>query len=360
MNTLEIKIPLSDLHLTPAAHEYAEHALASNWISGSGEYVRRFETLVRTYVGRQFAVATANGTLALECALRALKVKDREIILPAFSFVAPAAAAYANGATLRFVDIDAHTLCISPLRALKAKTERTAAIIAVNTFGAMPDYPELAQAHIPIIEDAAESHGSFRDGLPAGANGLISVFSFHANKTISCGEGGLILTDDEYLSTRLRGIVNHGMLSGVPYQHELVGSNFRMTNLTAALAFGQAMSWFDFVKRRNEVRTLYKTYLPSHLTLMPEFTRDMIPATWLVVVKAADVQARDSVLKRLRGAGIDARATFPVIPSLQPYFDPDWRAKYPNAADAADRLLFLPTFHAITEEQVRYICDYLS
>jgi perosamine synthetase len=231
-----IDVPLSRVTLSDLERTFAHAAVDSGWISGTGGYVRDFEQGLAARLGRRHVVAVGNGTLALELALLALEIgPGDEVIVPALTFVAPAAAVRAVGATPVFADVTAESWTVDPARAAELVTPRTRAVVAVDLLGHPCDADSLAALGVPLVEDAAQAHGALYRGRPAGSLGVVSTFSFHANKTVSTGEGGCLATDDPGLAERARLIANHGMTAARPYWHTVVGRNFRMTNVTAAI-----------------------------------------------------------------------------------------------------------------------------
>lgn len=354
------QIPLSNISITATENHMVRDALASGWVSGSGRYVNLFESTMAQICERKFAIATANGTLALEALVRAMISPGAAVVVPALTFVSPAAAVLSFGATPVFVDVDPVSWCLSPLKvaeAIELFDRDIEAMIAVDLLGHPAEYTTLKKFGLPIIEDAAEAHGAAGQDnggfSPCGSFGEASIFSFHANKTISSGEGGIVLTNNEELAKKVRLIVNHGMTS--QYHHDIVGSNYRMTNLTAALGYAQVTRWVELVQGRNSIRAMYESYMPKGVQFRP-VADYAYPSTWMVCILHPE---RDAALKRLRENGVDARAIFKPIPSLPPYFEPDWQERYPVAAAIASQAMFLPTFHDLTITEVKQVCDLL-
>ena len=239
-------VPLSSIELGPEEIRLVEEAIHTGWVSSTGPNVLEFEKLLAKRAGRQYAVAVANGTLALELVLRALGIgPGDEVIVPALTFVAPAAVVATVGAHPVFVDVSPESWTLDPAGLAHARTPKTRAVIAVDVLGHPADYDAIASAlpGIPVIEDAAEAHGATYRGRPVGSMGIAATFSFHANKTISTGEGGAVVSDDLGLVEHMRLLMNHGMTKERPYYHEVVGHNFRMTNVTAAIGVGQVNRW---------------------------------------------------------------------------------------------------------------------
>jgi perosamine synthetase len=252
------------------------------------------------------------------------------------------------GALPVFADVEPRTWTIDPDQARRLLTVRTRAIIAVDVLGHPCDYEVLATLGVPIIEDAAEAHGAEYRGMLTGTFGLLAIFSFHANKTITTGEGGCVLTDDPELARRVRLLANHGMSAERPYRHELVGHNFRMTNVAAAIGYGQMSRWDELIERRRRVAAEYDAALAG----LPLQRRPVAPwvreSCWLYTVAAEN---RDVWLSGLRVAGIDARAIWPALPDL-PLFREGARAECPVARDVCARAFWLPTYADLTAADI--------
>lgn len=351
-----MQIPLSSVNLSDREMRYVRDALETGWISGTGDYVRWFEEAVAAKVGRKYAVAVSNGTVAIEAALRALGIgPGDEVIVPALTFVAPAAMVCAVGAQPVFADVTADDWTIDPAEVAELITPCTKAIIAVDVLGHPCDYDALEQFGLPIVEDAAEAHGARYKGRPAGSLGLVSAFSFHANKAITTGEGGCVVTDDAELANRIRLLTNHGMTPERPYWHDLVGFNFRMTNLTAAIGVGQVERWDALVAARQRSAAAYDVLLAGCGLQRRPVAPWATEACWLYTVASP---YRDLLLRNLRDAGVDARAVWPALCDLPIYADA-CRGDYPVARQVAATAFWLPTWADMPPKALRQVVDAL-
>jgi perosamine synthetase len=292
-------------------------------------------------LGRKHVIAVSNGTSALEAAVRALGVSaGDEVIVPALTFVAAAAVVRTVGAVAVLADISPQTWTIDPEAARRRITPRTRAIIAVDVLGHPCDYDALLALGLPIIEDAAEAHGALYRGKTVGGFGAVSTFSFFANKTISTGEGGCVATDDDDLAAMMRLIANHAMTKERPYWHEVVGHNFAMTNITAAIWLAQVERWDELVAARNYVASRYDVCLADGRLIRRPVASWATEACWLYTVASAE---RASLLRELRTAGIDARAIWTALPDLPLYAD-GVRGEYPVARLISSLAFWLPTW----------------
>lgn len=353
------KVPLSAPFLTGREERYVQSALSRGWISGVGDYVSKFESLLAEITGRDHVIAVANGTMAIELALRALGVgTGNEVIVPAFTFAAPMLSVLAVGAVPVIVDVDPTTWTIDVDEASRRVTRATGAIIAVDVLGHPCDYLKLEQIGVPIIQDCAEAHGALHRGKPVGSQGLVSVFSFHANKAISTGEGGSAGTNDGALADRMRLIANHGMSRSRPYLHPVVGRNYRMTNLTAAVGLAQAEAWVDLVDARRAVADRYRTGLAGTGIGEPGTADWATRSTWLHTITT---QHREEVVTAVRASGVDARAVWPPL-HRQPVLAGTAQAsqEHPVAEWVSSAALWLPTAAGMSGETIDRVVDLVA
>jgi perosamine synthetase len=336
-----MRIPLSAVDLDGNEARYAADAIATGWISGTGSYLRRFEAAVAEATERQHVVAVNSGTSALELALLALGVRPGdEVIVPALTFVAPAASVAALGAIPVLCDVSRRDWTIDVAAAARLVTPRTKAVIAVDVLGHPSDYNALASLGIPIIEDAAEAHGARYGGHPVGSFGVASILSFHANKAISTGEGGSVGCDSAELAATVRLLASHAMTRERPYWHDYVGRSYKMTNVTAGIGVGQCERWADLIEGRNRVAALYDRLLAgTHVGLRPVHGA-CETVCWLYT---AVIPQRDAVVDQMRRAGIDARAIWPALSEL-PLYQAGLREPCLVAEEVAASAAWLPTW----------------
>lgn len=355
-----MRIPLSQPSITALEKRYVNEALEDGWISGTGNFVTRFENALAEKVGRKYAIAVANGTVALEVALRAMGIgAGDEVIVPALTFVAPAAAVRNVGATPVFADIYANTWNISAGSVIKLTTEKTRAIIAVDVLGNPCHYGYLDTINpvIPVIEDAAEAHGAMYENRPCGSFGGISTFSFHANKALTGGELGAILTDNPEMASLLRILVNHGMTSERPYWHDIVGTNARTNNLSAAIGLAQVERWNELTEKRQQVAAWYDEFLRETFENTLLWRRPVADyaseSCWLYTLHHPQ---RNEIVGHLRARGIDSRAIWTPLCDLPVYKD-SCRGEYEITRHVGYGAFWLPTFAAMTREQVREVAE---
>ncbi|MEU5314198.1 DegT/DnrJ/EryC1/StrS family aminotransferase [Streptomyces sp. NPDC021562] len=349
-----MRFPLSQPTLGGQESENVAEAMASGWISGTGPYVDVFERALEQRTGRRSATALSSGTTALEILLAALGVgPGDEVVVPALTFAAPAAAVLSVGATPVLCDIAPESWTIAPEAVCALLTPRTKAVIAVDLMGHPCDYRRLAELGVPIVEDAAQAHGARTADGTAGAFGTASVFSFHANKVITSGEGGAVLTDDPELADRVRLIAHHGMRAGDGYRHEVVGRNGRMTNLTAAVGAAQVARWDELVAGRLAVARLYDAQLTGHGFLPRPKASWASPSCWLYCVTSDE---RDAAVHRARRNGVDARAVWPALADL-PLYRRYAPRPCPVASAVSSTAMWLPTWSHMTPDEVTEVAE---
>jgi perosamine synthetase len=331
-----------------------------------GPYVERLEAEFSQFHGLPgSAISVSSGTAALHLALLGLGIgPGDQVIVPGWCFAAAANMALACGAAPVFADVEPHTWIIDPGAVEERITPRTRAIVAVHTYGVMADMPALARIarrrQISLIEDCAESLWSRWDGQLAGTFGDVSCFSFQATKTIACGEGGMLLVRDPELAARMRLIRNHGMRPERKYWHLVVGHNFRLTNLQAAVACAQWRHREEIVALRSR---LYRTYR-ERLAGVPGLALQRIPApvqpvTWAFAVRlnpSVYSISRDALIERLARRGIETRPGFHAF-SEQPLYQAQPLA---NSRAIAEETLSLPSAPDLSDEELNYVCETLT
>ena len=343
---------------------YLIDCIDSTYVSSFGKYVDRFEQLVAEYTGVKYAIATVNGTAALHIALKLAGVsQDDEVITQPLSFIATCNAISYCGAKPVFVDVDLDTLGMSPVslrKFLDANATKTnvgcinnktgkkiSAIVPMHTFGHPCRIDEIARIcdefYIPLIEDAAESLGSFYKGKHTGAFGKLAALSFNGNKTITTGGGGMIITDDEALAKRAKHITTTAKQPH-PYEfvHDEIGYNYRLPNINAALGCAQMECLPRLLKSKRDIANAYAEFFSDcHL----EFVKEPPLASsnyWLNTLVLADRQARENFLKDLNEAGVMSRPVWRLMNEL-PMFRDCQSADLINSKWLEERVVNIPS-----------------
>lgn len=344
-----MRIQVAEPQFVGNERAYVNEALDRAWVT-SGPYVERFEAAWAEFVGARHAVACGNGTHALHLALLAAGIgPGDEVIVPALTYVATANAVTYCGARPVFVDVDS-TWCLDLGLAERAITAHTRAILPVHLYGGMPDMDWLAHLaatrRLAVVEDAAEAVGSYWNGTHAGTLGRLGAFSLFGNKTLTCGEGGVVVTDSEPLARRIRKLSRQGGAAvgvagyaGHWYAHDEIGFNYRMTDLQAAVGLAQVESREWHLRRRAEVAAFYAgAVLPEGVERQP--TRlGVARVPWMNAVLVPD---RDGVMRRMAARGVETRPVFLPLPAL-PMYAAASGAPCPVAHRISARGLCLPT-----------------
>jgi perosamine synthetase len=363
MATSEFSIPWARPHFWGRERELVAEALDSLWISG-GPFVDRFERDFAARLGVS-AITCANGTAALHLIYLGLGIgPGDEIIVPGFGFLAAANVALHVSAKPVFCDVDPDTWCMRAQDVEAALSEKTKAIVVVHSYGNVCDMDDILalsrERNIPVIEDAAESLLSrYRDRI-SGTIGLAGAFSFHATKTITTGEGGMIVTADDDLRRRIELFRSHGLLRKRHYWHELPGHNFRLTNMQAAMGCAQLEQVDTILDQR---RRIYERYC-LHLSKMPgvrlqKFANSVSPVVWAVALRLDPKiyrQGRDQVMAQMQEQNIETRPGF-YPPNALSYFD---CARLPVSSALGGEIISLPSFATLTNAEIDYVCDTLG
>jgi perosamine synthetase len=366
------RVPVAGPWITDKEVAYVSDAVRSAWYSEANTYQLRFEDAFKAYVSRRYAIALPSATSAIHLALLATGVGDRdEVVIPDATWIATSAPVSYVGATPVFADIDPQTWCLTGEAFESAITPQTRAVIAVNLYGGMPEYErilEIAERHrIVVIEDAAESIGSVYHGTRAGGFGLASVFSFHGSKTLTTGEGGMLLTDDEALYKRCRMLADHGRRpEDRAFWNAEIGQKYKMSSLQAALGLAQLERVDELVAKKREIFAWYRAALaPAKgiaLNAEPPQTRN---SYWMVtaVVDAWWGMTKERLMATLSDDGIDTRPFFYPLSSLPAYAESPQAGVAarlnPVAYEICDRGINLPSALNLTRDQVEFVCERL-
>lgn len=357
------RVPIAGPWITEKEIAYVTDAVASNWYERAGDYVQRFETAFAAATNRGFAVSLPSCTSALHLALASLGIgPGDEVILPDLTWIASSAPVSYVGATPVFVDVDPQTWCISPLSLEAAITKRTRAVIAVDLYGSMPDFKRILEitedCSIPVIEDAAEAVGSMFDGRPAGSLGTASVFSFHGSKTLTTGEGGMLVTDDEHLVARSRALRDHGRAPGDKmFFNAEIGFKYKMSSMQAALGLAQLERIDELVARKREIFGWYRDRIGDRVQLNVE-PPGSLNSYWMVtavVPESCELRTPD-LMRGFDAQMIDTRPFFHPLSSLPAYEGSATavkaRERNVTSYSLSPRGINLPSALSLTENEV--------
>ena len=358
------RYPVARPCLSDLEERYLVDAYRSGWISSQGPYLRKFEEQFAARCGATAAVATGNGTVAIHLVLAAAGIgPGDEVIVPALTYIATANAVTYCGARPVFVDVSPDTWCIDVEQVAASVGPRTRAVVAVDLYGHPADYPALRaiceQHGLLLVADAAESFGALLDGRPTGDLADATTFSFFGNKVITAGEGGCVTTSDSGLADRMRLLRNQGMDPRRRYFFPVVGFNYRLTNLAAALLCAQLERADEIISRREGVIATYERDLSNPPLLSPQPVGPGVRrAPWMasfLVGPAGTEGLRDELARTLDLLGVETRPFFVPIPHLPPYADAG--GDYPVSADLAQRGINLPTYAELSDVDLKIIVD---
>lgn len=369
-------IPVNEPLLGQPELANVEECLRTGWISSAGRFIEEFEQQWANYCGRSYGIAVSNGSTALHVALSCLQLEPGdEVILPTFTIISCITAVLNAGGTPVLVDSDPRTWCMDVSEVQARVTDRTRAVMPVHIYGhpvQMDPLLALAQQHdIAIIEDAAEAHGAeylseMKHGSPTwrrcGNFGLASTFSFYANKLITTGEGGMVITDDSKFAEKARSLRNLCFQPGRRFFHEELGFNFRLTNVQAAIGVAQIQRISEIVAFKRRMGQEYNRRLQGieglELPVEESWARNVY---WMygVVVKEETGLDADKLAQKLAARGVETRPFFlgmheqPALHKRGLFLNDH----YPVAERIARQGLYLPSGLALTETQMDQVCE---
>jgi perosamine synthetase len=358
-------IPVSAPVLNGNERKYVLDCLDTTWISSNGKYIEQFEKSFAEFCQTKHALSCCNGTVALHLALMALGLSPGdEVLVPTLTFVATANAVTYCGARPVFLDSDPDTWNLDVSTIASKITPRTKGIVAVHLYGNPVDMDalmSLAKKHgLWVVEDAAEAHGAEYRGKKVGSYGALSSFSFYGNKIITSGEGGMVVTNDSTLALKVSRLKGQGMDPDHRYWFPIIGYNYRMTNIAAALGLAQLENVDISIQRRNEIAQWYQEELSEVAGL--EFQKaqeNSKPVNWMftILLNESLQFSRDSLMKYLLNHNIETRPVFYPMHILPPYKSSNNVSKFPIADRIASRGINLPTWGGLTRDDIQYICQ---
>lgn len=352
-------IPVYQPSLNGNEKRYVNECLDSTWISSKGHFLADFENQFARYTGVRQATGVCNGTVALHLALVALGIgPEAEVIVPTLTYIASVNAIAYTGAKPVFADSRACDWQIDPEDVRRKITPRTRAIMAVHLYGhpsPMKELQEIAREHgLFLIEDCAEAFGTLYEGQHVGVFGDIATYSFFGNKTITTGEGGMVVTNDETLFDRLFHFKGQGLAKHREYWHDVIGYNYRMTNICAAIGLAQLERADDLIMRKRRLAEWYAKYLKNVPVTLHAEGPGVRHSYWMVSLLVESAKQRDPLREALRRVGVETRPFFYPAHSMPMYAHQFQR--HPVAENLGWRGINLPSWPDLAEEQVEMIC----
>ena len=354
----QYQIPIYRPDLDGNEKKYVNECLDTSWISSRGTFVDEFEGRFAERIHVEHAASVCNGTAALHVALMALGIgPGDEVIVPTLTYIASVNAIAYTGATPVFVDSLRSTWQIDPEDVRRHITARTRAIMTVHIYGQACDMDAItaiAEEHrLFVVEDCAEGFGTLYKGHHVGTFGDISTFSFFGNKTITTGEGGMVVSNDKTLIERVRHLKGQGLAAHREYWHDVVGYNYRMTNIEAAIGLAQLERADQLISRKRELAERYTTAL-SHLPI--EVHREApgtVHSYWMYSILVERADQRDALREHLAANGIETRPLFYPVHTM-PMYAQNYR-KHRVAEDLAWRGINLPSWPGLQPHHVEQI-----
>ncbi|MBC8766925.1 LegC family aminotransferase [Arenibacter sp. BSSL-BM3] len=334
-------IPLHEPRFIGNEKKYLNECIDSTFVSSVGKFVNQFEEDVAKFTGAKYAIATVNGTAALHTALLMAGVeRDDEVITQPLTFIATCNALSYIGAYPVFVDVDKETLGLSPEKLEhflannselvngkcinKTTKRKIKAVVPMHTFGFPIHIKELIAVcekyYLEIVEDAAESLGSYYKGQHTGTFGLLGAFSFNGNKTITTGGGGMIITNDEELAKKAKHLTTTAKIPHRwDFDHDMIAYNYRLPNLNAALGCAQLESLPNFINKKRELAALYKSHFYSKSLQFIEEPKETKSNYWLNAILVSNLKERNAFLKETNDNGIMTRPIWKLMNKLSIY-----------------------------------------
>jgi dTDP-4-amino-4,6-dideoxygalactose transaminase len=361
MLKIPINIPIVGKEEIAVVTSILKNGALTSAANQGGKHVQNFEKSVTSFVKSKYAIAVNSGTAALQAALYALDIKNGdEVLVPSFTFVATANAVVSTGAKPVFVDILKENYTMDPDDLEKKITKKTRAIIPVHLYGNIADIDRLSEIskkyNLPIIEDSAQSLGSKYKGKHSGTFFEMGCYSMYPAKVMTAGEGGFIVTNNKKLRDKLLMIRNHGMVHG--YDTKMFGLNFRLPEISAAIATVQMKKLPNFLKIRKQNAELLSKLLSDLKVTLPHQQKNE-NVNWYLYTIA--IEKRDNLLKKLNEKGIGAASYYPTPVHKTPFYKVN--TKLPVTEWASSHVISLPVHPKVTQKNIEFIaktiCDTL-
>jgi perosamine synthetase len=338
----------------------------TGWISSQGEFIAKFEKNFSQWNSMSFGVATSNCTAAIHLSLVALGIGEGdEVLCPDLTFIAPANMIRWAGATPVLIDIEEPSWGINPKRIEEKITNKTKAIIVVHAFGHSADMDPIIKIarkyNLFIIEDVAEAPGAKYKGSIVGSLGDVSCYSFFANKIMTTGEGGMVLTNNSDLDQHMRIYRDHGMSHKKRYVHVVPGFNYRMTNMQAAVGVAQLQRLDEILSLRKKQSDRYKEHFLDNPRAIWRPVSDWCESVhWLSTITLRNASLRDPLLEYMKEQGVDCRQMVYPVHMARPYQDKNDPDDYPVSNSISLRSLHLPSSLSLSDNNQQKISDLIQ
>ena len=349
--------PIYKPYINKIEKDLVNECLDSSWISSKGKYIEIFEKEVSKYTGVKYAVAVCNGTVALHLALLAYDIGfDDEVILPDFTYIATANSILYVNAKPIFCDVNEDDWNLNVNKIINKINHKTKAIMIPNIYGNPASFREINKIakkyNLIVIEDSAESLGAKYKGRMSGSLADISTLSFFGNKTITTGEGGMVLTNDFEIYNKLLKLRNQGNSDKIRYYHDILGYNYRMTNIQAAIGVGQMTKIEEIIDKKKKIQTYYEHELSKYVQFQ-KIDSNVTSSYWIVSFLLKNEIERNSLMSYLDKESIETRPFFKQISTMPFYNQVDNKV----SSDLSERGINVPSYPELNKEDVMLICN---
>ena len=356
-----MKIPLYKPSISILEKKNVFKCLEDNWISSKGDFIKKFEDSFKKKFNYKYATVTTNGTTALHLALLALDIKNKEeVIVPNLTYIAPVNSVSYVGAKPILVDVDNDTWLMNYETIAKNITKKTKAIILVHLYGFAYDHKMINllkhKHNLKIIEDCAEAIGTKSRSKFVGNLGDVSTFSFYGNKTMTTGEGGMVIANQKKIINKIIRLKSQGLNINKNdnfYNHEIIGYNYRMTNICAAIGLAQLKKIDFFINRKKKIQTLYENILSESPVEFQKPNKFIQSTYWLVNIKLKSGNLKRALEKYLKDKNIETRPIFKPMNRLKMYNKPD--QNFNNSIDISNKGISLPSYPDLKDKQIKFI-----
>ena len=352
-------IPIYQPDLSGNEKKYLNECIDSTWISSRGKFIDLFEEEFCKFTKSPYATTVSNGTVAIHLALEALNIgKDDEVIVPALTYIASVNPIVQVGAKPIFVDSLESSWQVDPEDIKRKITSKTKAIMVVHLYGQSADMDSIMtianEYNLLVIEDSAEAFGSLYKGQHVGTFGDVGTFSFFGNKTITCGEGGMVISKDKVIYERMKHLKNQGVSYDKQYWHDVVAYNYRMTNMQASIGLAQIERATEFIGRKREIAALYKELLQdTHIEVHGE-QNETLHSYWMTSILVPNANIRDKLQAFLKENGIETRPLFYPVHTMPMYKTDE---SFPISENLGSRGLNLPSWPGLKNSQIELISN---
>lgn len=357
---MQSMIPVYQPDLSGNEKKYVNECLDTSWISSKGRFVTEFEQCFSLFTQSNYAISVANGTVALHLALLALGIgPGDEVIVPSFTYIASVNAIHYVGAKPVFVDIEASSWQLDVELLAPLLTKNTRAIMAVHMYGHPCDMVFLQkfarQNKLFLIEDCAEAFGAYLAGQHVGTFSDIATYSFFGNKTVTTGEGGMVVTQQPELEKKIRHLKGQGLMAGREYWHDIVGYNYRMTNICAAIGLAQLERAEMFLSRKKDLVLYYQKHLADLPLSFQQVKPNMTHCWWMFSILAETPEQRDGLRNHLAIEGIETRPLFNPVHKMPMYGTN--APELPITDNISCRGMNLPSWPGMSESMLMRVID---